>query len=474
MSAVVVGGGFAGMAAAIALAEHGQPVTLLERRGVLGGRATSYRDALSGEDVDNGTHLMVGAYQATLDLVRRAGAEELLLEQQDLRLDYLDERGYSSLRCRRLPAPMHRLAGLLSLRLPWRVRGEVVRLAWASRFGSPPLGITLAEHLRRCGQSVDARRLLWDPLATAILNETPENAAAVLFHNVFREAFLRSRAGSRLVFLRRGWAELHGRLAAHLQRLGGIVRQRALAEAVDIADGGVRGVRYRQRAETKDDIRRGVGARPVFAEADAVVLAVPWSAVPALLSEPVRRQAPFARLPELGGSPIVSVELWLDRMVVDRPMVGLRDCEMEWVFDKGRLFGRMGAPQHLAFIVSAARRSLARANAELAASAEEALRRFFPAMAAARVTRTLVLREPEATFASQPEREALRPGPVTPVEGLYLAGDWTDTGLPATIEGAVRSGLRAAEAALGGSSARRPSASLSTAPWPGTTMAASG
>jgi len=123
---------------------------------------------------------------------------------------------------------------------------------------------------------------------------------------------------------------------------------------------------------------------------------------------------------------------------------------MEWVFDKGAIYGRAGPPQHLAFIVSAAHRSAARTNQELIASAEGSLRRYFPAMATAAVTRSLVLREPDATFASDPEAEALRPGPVTPVRGLYLAGDWTATGLPATIEGAVRSGLAAARAAEAG------------------------
>ena len=125
-------------------------------------------------------------------------------------------------------------------------------------------------------------------------------------------------------------------------------------------------------------------------------------------------------------------------------MLGLRDAEVEWVFDKGRLYGRAGAPQHLAFIASASVRSAGRPNAELVASAEGALRRLFPAMAGATVARSLVMREPAATFASDPGAETLRPGPVTPVSGLYLAGDWTDTGLPATIEGAVRSGRRAA------------------------------
>jgi squalene-associated FAD-dependent desaturase len=471
---VVVGGGFAGMAAAMALRERGWDVLLLDRRGVLGGRATSFRDAQSGEDVDNGTHLMVGGYTATLDLVRRAGAGDLLWEQDRLRLDYVDDRGPTALRCPPLPAPLHLLAGLLSLRVPWRTRWEAARFALAARRGAPGADLTLAEHLRRTGQSAATRKLLWDPLATAILNETPENAAAVLFHNVFCEAFLADRRAARLVFLRRGWGVLFDRLAAHLETLGGVVRRRALATAVDVAAGRATGVRYQQRAATREEIRRGAATTVARAEADAVVLAVPWGAVGRLLPEEWAGRPPFAGLDALGGSPIVSVELWVDRPVVDRAMVGLRGGEMEWVFDKGRFYGREGAPQHLAFIVSAARRSLERANAELTASAEASLRRYFPAMRGARVTRALVLREPSATFASRPGLDALRPGAVTPLAGLYLAGDWTDTGLPAVIEGAVRSGRRAALAAAGSSPVRASGGAPPPAPWPGTTVASAG
>jgi squalene-associated FAD-dependent desaturase len=440
----VVGAGFAGLAAAIALQERRHQVTLLERRGVLCGRATSFRDAQSGEDVDNGTHLMIGAYAATFDLLRRARAEDLLLFQDDLRIDYAADAGRSTLRCPRLPAPWHLLFGLLGLRLSWHTYWEVFRLAARVRLGDLAPGATLAELFRRTGQSPETVRLLWAPLATAILNETPERAAASLFITVFREAFLSSRAASRLVFLRAGWAVLHERLAAYFVARGGMLRRRALAEAVDVHGGRAGGVRIEQRAATRDAIRAGRAAVGESLPAEAVVLAVPWGAVPPLLPETLRAEAPFGALSKLGGSPIVSVELWVDRVVVDEPMVGLRDGEMEWVFDKGRLFGRAGSPQHLAFVVSAARRSLDRVNAELVASAEQALRRYFPKMEGARVERSLVLREPEATFACGPEAEALRPRAVTPLPGLYLAGDWTATGLPATIEGAVRSGFRAA------------------------------
>ncbi len=364
--------------------------------------------------------------------------------QDHLRIDYRDDRGWSALDCPPLPAPLHLLAGLLGLRLPWRARLAALRFGLSARGRRPPADETLAGWLRRTGQGEAARRLLWDPLATAILNETPERAAAVLFHRVFREAFLESRHAARLVFLKRGLQRVHERLAAYLERRGGRVRRRALVEAVEVEGGRVRGVRYTQRAESREDIRRGAASPARQERADAVVLAVPWTAVGRLVPEEARREPPFAGLERLGASPIVSVELWLDRVVVDRPMAGLRDSEVEWVFDKGRIFGRAGAPQHLAFIISAARRSAPRPNAELVEAARAALVRYFPAMKEAAVTRSLVLREAEATFACDPEAETLRPGPETPIAGLYLAGDWTSTGLPATIEGAVRSGLEAA------------------------------
>jgi len=448
MKVVVVGGGFAGFAAAIRLQERRHEVVLLERRGVLGGRATSSRDALTGDDVDNGTHLMVGAYASTLDLLRRAGADDLLASQDELKLEWADDRGTSALECPPLAAPLHLLVGLFGLRLPLAVKLQAVRLGLAVRFGRRPVGLTLAEFLERAGQGEAARRLLWDPLAIAILNEPVERAAAVLFHRVYQEAFLRDHRASRLVFPRRGWAALVERLAAYFETRGGVLQRGARADALVLEDGRAVGVRLAQRPRAREAIAAGVESESRVEPADAVVSAVPPPALLELLPAGLRERPAFEVLAGFAGSPIVSVDLWLDRIVLDRLMLGLRDCEMEWVFDKGRLHGREGAPQHLSFIVSAAYRSTAKPNAELVAAATSALRRYFPGMVGASVTRALVLREPLATFASTPALEALRPGPLSEIGGLFLAGDWTDTGLPATIEGAVRSGLRAAEAVI--------------------------
>jgi len=446
MRVVVVGGGFAGFAAAIVLQERRHEVVLLERRGILGGRATSSRDAVTGDDVDNGTHLMVGSYSATLDLLRRAGADDLLQVQQDLQLERVDERGTTALSCPPLLAPLHLLVGLAGLRVPLAVKLQAIRLGLAVRFGRRPEGLTLAEYFRRTGQGEAARRLVWDPLALAILNEPVERAAAVLFHRVYQEAFLRDHRASRLVFPRRGWGVLMDRLSDYFESRGGRVLRGSRAAGLVVADGRVTGVHYLQRSEKREEIAAGEAPVPRLESTDAVVSAVPPPALLELVPEEHRQASPFGTLDRFSGSPIVSVDLWLDRVVVERAMLGLRDAEMEWVFDKGRLHGREGAPQHLAFIVSAAYRTAPKTNAELVAAAVCALQRYFPAMAGARVERSLVQREAQATFASTPELEALRPGPVTPIAGLFLAGDWTDTGLPATIEGAVRSGLRAADA----------------------------
>lgn len=446
MRVVVVGGGFAGLAAATLLVERRHQVVLLERRGVLGGRASSSRDAVTGDEVDNGTHLMLGAYSATLELMRRAGALELLMFQDDLRLEWVDERGMSALDCPPLPAPLHLLVGLLGLRLPPAVKLQAIRFGLAVRFGRRPDGLTLEEYFRRSGQGEAARRLLWDPLALATLNEPVERAAAVLFHRVYQEAFLRDHRASRLVFPRRGWGALVERLATYFESRGGRLRRGARAEGLELDAGRVTGVRYQQRAQERDEIATGAAPVDRFERADAVVSALPPPALLQLVPEARRHEPPFDTLSRFSGSPIVAVDLWLDRLVVDRPMLGLRDSEMEWVFDKGRLHGRAGAPQHLAFIVSAAYRTAPRTNAEIVAAAVGALHRYFPAMSGARVERSLVQREAQATFASTPALEALRPGPHTPLAGLFLAGDWTATGLPATIEGAVRSGVRAADA----------------------------
>lgn len=343
MKVVVVGGGFSGLAAAVALQEARHEVLLLERRGVLGGRAASTRDALTGEPVGGGTQVMTGAWRETLDLLHQAGLADHLTVQE--------------------------LQG-------WT-------LAHA--------GVTVS-----------------------------------------------------LVLAKDGMGGLLQGVADHFAGLGGVLRRRALAEAVAIAEGRVVGVRYVQRAETKPEIQAGKTSTVQSVAADAVVLAVPWSAVGRLLPEDLRGREPFAGLTQLEALPAVTVEMWVDRVVVHRPATSIRDGGVAWVIDRGRLCGREGAPQHLAVGLSPEWARESHANAEWVELARDALSRTFPAMTAARIERAIVLKEAEAAFAFDAVSRRLRPGPRTEIPNLFLAGDWTDTGLPASIEGAVRSGRAAA------------------------------
>jgi hypothetical protein len=386
---------------------------------------------------------MVGAYSATLDLLRRAGAADLLLVQDDLKLEWVDERGRATLDCPPLLAPLHLLLGLAGLRVPFEVKLQAIRLGLAVRFGRRPDGLTLAEYFRRSGQGEAARRLVWDPLALAILNEPVERAAAVLFHRVYQEAFLRDHRASRLVFPRCGCGGLMVRLAGYYEGRGGLLRRGAATawswrtdESPACTTCSARRMRGRDRG--------GPGLEP--GSRAPMPSGAPCATGPAA-ARPRRRSAGGASSTRSTASP--------DRRS-SRSTCGSTAWSWTGHARPARLRDGVGptrgrstdarARRSLAFIVSAAYRSASKTNAELVEAASATLSRYFPAMAAARVERSLVQREVQATFASTPELEALRPGPVTPLAGLYLAGDWTDTGLPATIEGAVRSGLRAADA----------------------------
>jgi len=440
----VVGGGFAGLAAAVALQERRHEVLLLERRGVLGGRAASARDALSGEPVGSGTHVLFGAYREAIDLARRAGAGDRLVVQDSPELIFADAKGRTVLRFPPWIAPLRLGAGLLSLRVPWRTRWDAIRFGLGLLRGLPPPEWMLADFLERTGQGANSRRLLWEPLVAALVGDQPERTAGRPFARLLRELVWSDRRAGGLVLARKGLAELHEAIARYLLARGGAVRRRALVEAVVCAEGRAVAVRYMQRAETKAEIRAGKKATEETVETDAVILAVPWSAIRTLVPEDLRAQEPFAGLARLQGTPAVTIEMWIDRVVVESAATLVREGGAVWVVDRGRLLGRVGPPQHLAVGLSPGLAREIHTNAEWIELGRAALSRVFPAMSAAQIERAVVLKEPAAFFASDPESQRLRPGARTPVPNLFLAGDWTDTGLPACVEGAVRSGREAA------------------------------
>jgi len=289
---------------------------------------------------------------------------------------------------------------------------------------------TVSEWLARCGQTPRLCELLWEPLALAALNQPPEIAAADPFVRVLAEMFGPDATAAAIVLPTTPLHLMYAEPArAYIEQRGGSVRTGATAR-IRLDDGAVTGVMV-------------AGER---LSAPAVIAAVPWFALRDLFDGDTAPLEPvFAAASGTSASPIVTVNLWFDRVVMDEPFVGLPGRMMQWVFDKRAVFGESAS--YLSLVSSGAVDVLRWTNPQLIDAALDEVRGALPRARDAQVVRATVIREPRATFSlapGQPERPSVR----TPVRGLFLAGDWIGTRLPATIEAAVRSGHLAAEAAL--------------------------
>jgi hydroxysqualene dehydroxylase len=451
LDVVVIGAGFAGLSAATALAESGARVLVLEARPRLGGRATAFQDRVSGELVDNGQHVLFGCYHGTFAFLRRIGAERHVQLQPSLEVPFITPTGaLTRLRCPDLPAPLHLLAGVLEWdALPFRDRLNVLRLAGpllrASRTRTPgTLGTpgtvgtvgTVREWLIRFGQGQAIRDWLWEPLAIAALNQAPDEAAAEPFVRVLSEMFgggpRAAAIGLPVQPLDRMYAEP---ARAYIQAHGGDVRVNAPARVAELSRDGSRAM--------------AVAAAGARIASPVVVAAVPWYALGDLFAgcaaPPALAKTLDAaqRTPAL---PIVTVNLWYDRPVMDEPFVGLPASDIHWIFDKRMTLG--GDASHLSIVTSAARSLAPLGNDALVALAAARVRDALPDGARARLIRGTVIRERRATFSVAPGAPP-RPQVTTGLGNLFMASDWIDTGLPGTIESAVRAGHLAAAAILG-------------------------
>ena len=461
----VIGGGLAGITAAIALAEAGAAVTLLEARPRLGGATCSFsRDGLT---VDTGQHIFLGCCTAYRDLLGKLGMTEHAPIQDRFDVSVLapgaiPRRG--RLRRTALPGPLHMLPALgrypfLSL----SERTSVARPALAMRFVDPARpGVDeqrFGDWLAARGQSERARRALWDLFTVSALNIAGDDASLSLAAIVVKTGLLGKKNAADIGVPALPLGELHGDAGATLlTSLGAQVLLNAKVSAIEpgaIEPGNGQEARFRVRlARAEDD-----AALPAEIPADAVVLAVPHEAAARLIPPGALPDATVAGWAGLGASPIVNVHVIYDRPVMDQPFAAAIDSPVQWVFDRTRISGldrrtqpgerdapggAASGPQYLAISLSAADEYVDVPAAALREQFIPALAELFPAAREAQVTEFFVTRERRATFRQAPGTARLRPAAATNLPGLALAGAWTATGWPDTMESAVRSGLAAA------------------------------
>ncbi len=438
---VIIGAGFAGLAAAVDLVESGLPVTVLERRSFAGGRAYSIVDRTTGDSVDNGQHLLMGCYRQTLAFLTKIGAIDNLRFQPNSRVDFLHSiEGTARFRCPRLPAPWHLLVGLIRLgTIDWRDRLAAVRLARSLRsqnsHSTRLADLTVREWLDELAQPLQLQERFWNPMALATLNEAPDRASADMFARVIEEAFLGTRQDSQLVMSRVGLSDLYTHQAqAFIEARGGRVLFNTEVTRIEFSGSRATAV-----------MTRG-GDRLV---AETITTATPPHALDQLLPPDIKSNLRvFQDLTQFEYSPIVSINLWYDRTFTDREFVSLLDSPIDWVFNKNVISGSNGSRQHLALVISGARAVAKLTKEELIALGDTEVRRFFSGARAAQILHSFVVREYEATIAHTVGVARIRPAHRTPIENFFLAGDWTDTGLPATIESAVLSGRTCADSIL--------------------------
>jgi len=462
---IVIGGGLAGLAAGVALAESGWRVKLFELRPYLGGRATSYV-LPSGEHVDNCQHVTLGCCTNLDDFYRRVGSANKVKFFD--RLFFLDPQGRSgAMQAGILPAPFHMTGSFatfapLSLGDKLSIARAMMRILFTA--GKPkevatPAGISMLDWLKSQKQTSRAIERFWHVVLVSALDEELDHTDARFGIDVFWKAFLSNRTGYRMGVPAVPLAELYDGCRIAIEQKGGEVTLRAPARGIRVENGAIAAVRFDNSREES---------------ADAYVFALPHTTLASLLPPEIQSANPsLASLDKIKVSPITGVHFWFDRPVTSEPFITLLDTNVQWVFNKTALYQPVvsfrgpGLPEESAFssgehktaqnqsdgqylqlVISASYDLLKKSREEIIELCLKEIRQALPAAREAQLVKATVIKEASATFSPEPGVDRFRPAQSTKTPRLFLAGDWTATGWPATMEGAVRSGYLAAEAVL--------------------------
>jgi|SRR5437016_3920836 len=430
----VVGGGLAGLAAGCALSEAGFRVTLFERRPFLGGRASSYQHPGTGEMVDNCQHVLLGCCTNLIAFYERAGVADKIRWYD--RLTFLEPGGRASeIGASLLPAPFHTApsflaADCLGIRDKVAIAHSMLALIPST---VKDTGESFLDWLKRHRQTELAIERFWKTVLVSALNEDLDRISVAYAAQVFRESFLKSRAAGRVGVPTVPLTELYHAAGSYICARQGDVRFRS---AVDT---------FRAAASEPSLSINGQEFR-----CDYLVLAVRFDQLSRLLSNLPEAQALRESLTQFEPSPITGIHLWFDREISELDHAVLLDRTIQWMFHKSRLLDRerqrAASGSYIELVVSSSKSLVGRSRTQIIDLALKETREFFPGAVAANLAKATVIKEVHATYSPRPGIDRYRLGNVTVWPRVFLAGDWTRTGWPATMEGAVRSGYLAAQA----------------------------
>ena len=437
----IVGGGISGLAAGCALSEAGFQVSLFERRPFVGGRASSYEHPGTGETVDNCQHVLLGCCTNLLDFYRRIGVAGKI--QWFDRLTFIEPGGRrSEIGPSGLPAPFHTsLSFWRASSLSWADKIAISRAMLALMGPLPPdSSKSFADWLEEHHQTQGAIDRFWKVVLVSAINEDLDRISVHYGAQVFRESFLKSAEAGRMGVPTVPLSDLYSDAISYIEQRNGKVHLRTSVEGLIQEQNGI--------------VLQSGGTAEHF---DFVVLAVPHNALGKILpsqngsggaSEQLR-----AQIAKLESSPITGIHLWFDREITELPHAVLLDRTIQWMFQKSKLQpqrqGTEQAGSYIELVVSSSKSLVAMARQEIVDLALRELTEFFPAVREAQLLKATVVKEVHATYSALPGSDSYRPESRTPWRRVFLAGDWTATGWPATMEGAVRSGYKAAEDVIG-------------------------
>lgn len=428
----IAGGGLAGLAAGCALAGAGYEVQLFERRPYLGGRASSYQHPGTGEVVDNCQHVLLGCCTNLLDLYQRSGVLDQIRWFSDL--VFVEPGGRRSIIGPSLfPEPLHTSPSFLKARaLSIADKAGIARAMLSLLRDVADDGKPFLAWLRAHGQTQRAIDRFWNVVLVSALNEDLDRVSTKYAALVFRESFLKSRQAGRMGIPAVPLTALYSAAGKYIEDHGGSISLRASVESFHADRAGVKFC---------------VGGNEV--RADFAILALPFNTLSQILPEEATAASLRGMLAQFESSPITGIHLWFDREVTDLDHAVLLDRTIQWMFNKSRLQGRKDEGSYLEVVVSASKSLVEKSRQEILDLAIRELSEFFPEVATAKLTKGTVIKEVHATYSPKPGVDTYRPGANSAWERVFLAGDWTSTGWPATMEGAVRGGYLAAEAIAG-------------------------